>query len=489
MLQDENILSEPIMTQESLLDALVYAEIPSRTVITAALQDGLLKKSIFASNAFIYHFDDIRDGIDLVLRGIRGGGNTAPDNCGDKHSLSLLLSTSSGIKAPPLSISPATPQVFHLNFINSSSNCLKMNELFDSEEVRFACSRASEDLLNSRRDCKAAVQLATATILISIDFLNNNSNGNQVHFDSVEGLVKKIKGLLGEFGGPVLAFSDIKRNLRTGSTFKFFAEFYRISDCKRFLQTCESIGGPVVSDEQGVKVSFEGVHLYDIDREALFFSEQGNCNDNTNTINSESFPNSRRKDSISSTISSINSSTISAVSESSDALPLSCGISYTNSSTSFTSVHSMNSNPANFEIDLWKIENNLEKRTTCMIRNIPNKYTQQMIFDLVNETHRGCFDFLYLRMDFRNRCNVGYAFINFTDPQHILSFARRVNGKRWARFNSDKICLLTFARIQGTAALIEKFRNSKVMFEAPAYRPKLFHTDGPLTGQEIPFPS
>ena len=124
-----------------------------------------------------------------------------------------------------------------------------------------------------------------------------------------------------------------------------------------------------------------------------------------------------------------------------------------------------------------------------MIRNIPNKYTQQMIFDLVNETHRSCFDFLYLRMDFRNRCNVGYAFINFVRPEHILAFAQRVNGKRWARFNSDKVCHLTFARIQGITALIDKFRTSKVMFEAPAYRPKLFHTDGPLSGQEIPFPT
>lgn len=111
-----------------------------------------------------------------------------------------------------------------------------------------------------------------------------------------------------------------------------------------------------------------------------------------------------------------------------------------------------------------------------------------MVLDMVNETHRGCFDFLYLRMDFRNRCNVGYAFINFTDPKHIMSFSKRVCGKRWARFNSDKICTLTFARIQGTRALIDKFRHSKVMFEAPAYRPKLFYVSGPMAGQEAPFP-
>ena len=54
-----------------------------------------------------------------------------------------------------------------------------------------------------------------------------------------------------------------------------------------------------------------------------------------------------------------------------------------------------------------------------------------MLIDFLNETHRGEYDFLYVRIDFINRCNVGYAFINFANPASVISFAERVVGKRW----------------------------------------------------------
>jgi hypothetical protein len=119
-----------------------------------------------------------------------------------------------------------------------------------------------------------------------------------------------------------------------------------------------------------------------------------------------------------------------------------------------------------------------------MIKNIPNKYTQQMLIDLLNEHHFGCYDFVYLRMDFKNKCNVGYAFVNLSDYRCIISLYKKINNKGWKKFFSNKIAQVTYASIQGLENLKMKFRKSSVMQEQESYRPKIFYTEGPLKGYE-----
>lgn len=125
-----------------------------------------------------------------------------------------------------------------------------------------------------------------------------------------------------------------------------------------------------------------------------------------------------------------------------------------------------------------------DKRTACMIKNIPNKYTSEMLIDFINETHFGTYDFFYLRVDFKNRCNVGYAFINFVDSQAVEGFYRRIHGMRWSSFGSNKIAELTYASIQGIDSLKRKFRRSLVMQEDRSFRPKAFYTEGKSKGLE-----
>ncbi|KAI9761197.1 MAG: hypothetical protein M1840_001997 [Geoglossum simile] len=152
-------------------------------------------------------------------------------------------------------------------------------------------------------------------------------------------------------------------------------------------------------------------------------------------------------------------------------------------------------------VDIERIRRGLDVRTTIMLRNIPNKIDQAMLKEIVDETSAGKYDFMYLRIDFANNCNVGYAFINFEDPyfitDHSLSKPGPVDAGRKAiplangftvnsatyhshrnRFNSDKVAEVSYATIQGKDCLVQKFRNSSI-----------FHTGNhPLAGQEDEFP-
>ncbi|WJX35106.1 hypothetical protein P8452_23138 [Trifolium repens] len=147
-----------------------------------------------------------------------------------------------------------------------------------------------------------------------------------------------------------------------------------------------------------------------------------------------------------------------------------------------------NADKKQYELDLGRILRGEDNRTTLMIKNIPNKYTSKMLLTAIDESCRGTYDFLYLPIDFKNKCNVGYAFINMTDPGQIIPFHQAFHGKKWEKFNSEKVAVLAYARIQGKSALIAHFQNSSLMNEDKRCRPILFHTDGPNAGDPEPFP-
>ena len=141
-------------------------------------------------------------------------------------------------------------------------------------------------------------------------------------------------------------------------------------------------------------------------------------------------------------------------------------------------------------LDLDAVELGDDTRTSLMVRNIPNKYTQQMLLSEFEENGHGpgVIDFFYLPIDFKNRCNRGYAFINFVEYRDILAFHQRYFGKHWRTFNSDKICDITYARIQGKAAMLKRFENSALMEKDDEYKPLVFVSSGRDKGKRLPFP-
>jgi len=140
-----------------------------------------------------------------------------------------------------------------------------------------------------------------------------------------------------------------------------------------------------------------------------------------------------------------------------------------------------------FSLNIEQVTSHQDARTTLMIKNIPNKYSQKMLLDSLDK-HKGNFDFFYLPIDFKNKCNVGYAFINFIRPEYIPAFFFEFNGQTWEKFNSQKVCSISYARIQGKQAMVAHFQNSRLLAEDRKCRPLIFQSDGFKSGEEEEFP-
>jgi hypothetical protein len=121
---------------------------------------------------------------------------------------------------------------------------------------------------------------------------------------------------------------------------------------------------------------------------------------------------------------------------------------------------------------------------TLMLRNLPNKINQTKLLSRL-QNYRNKIDFLYLPTDFDNKCNLGYAFINFVDGAAAARFKAEFNDKKLPGCRrSHKVLAVQPARVQGVSANVRRFRNSSVMgVLSEEEKPMLFKD-----GIQIPFP-
>ena len=106
-------------------------------------------------------------------------------------------------------------------------------------------------------------------------------------------------------------------------------------------------------------------------------------------------------------------------------------------------------------INLENILKGKDKRTTLIIRNIPIRYSISLLIKELNNKFCRKFDVVYLPQDYTNNFNLGFGFINFIEPFHLISFCEKYEGKKWNCFHSNKICQLAYSKYQGKNDLIK----------------------------------
>ncbi len=117
-----------------------------------------------------------------------------------------------------------------------------------------------------------------------------------------------------------------------------------------------------------------------------------------------------------------------------------------------------------YVISIQNILESKDMRTTLMIKNIPNNVTQVDLLKIINKKYSQAYNFFYLPIDFNKKSNAGYAFINFKTSKSIINFFLEFEGKIWDLPNcGNKICYLSYARIQGFKSICEHFSKSSIM--------------------------
>jgi len=115
-------------------------------------------------------------------------------------------------------------------------------------------------------------------------------------------------------------------------------------------------------------------------------------------------------------------------------------------------------------VEIKKVLNFEDKRTTIMIKNIPNKFTREKLLELIDKNFKGSYDLFILPKDGNKNRNFGYSFINFVSSYSIPYFYHEFNGKKWKETNSQKICEISYSKFQGRNELISHYPNKIIFF-------------------------
>jgi len=115
-----------------------------------------------------------------------------------------------------------------------------------------------------------------------------------------------------------------------------------------------------------------------------------------------------------------------------------------------------------------------EEAKTLMVRNIPVRYTQDMLLkEWPNDT--GMYDFVYLPICIDRKRNASFCFINFVDTESALKFHTAWHKQRLQHFSTRKPLDISPADVQGRDEnLLQIVRNKTFRIRNVHFQPAIF---------------
>merc|ERR1712048_591454 len=111
---------------------------------------------------------------------------------------------------------------------------------------------------------------------------------------------------------------------------------------------------------------------------------------------------------------------------------------------------------------------------TLMVRNIPARYTQDML--LKEWPNNGMYDFLYLPICINRKRNASFAFINFVSTEAALQFHAQWQKQRLEHYTARKPLDISPADVQGRDEnLLQIMRNKTFRIRNIHFQPAVFN--------------
>lgn len=130
-----------------------------------------------------------------------------------------------------------------------------------------------------------------------------------------------------------------------------------------------------------------------------------------------------------------------------------------------------------FDIFPEQIMLGVDMRTTVMIRNIPESCSaNSFLEEHLPQEARDKLTFFYMPFDKKNSRHSGSAFVNLESPLDVLAVYMHIN-KLATKGRSKRLIAVSYARLQGHAALAGHFSQAAVMHEKDARQRPIFSVD------------
>lgn len=104
--------------------------------------------------------------------------------------------------------------------------------------------------------------------------------------------------------------------------------------------------------------------------------------------------------------------------------------------------------------------------TTLMVRNVPNQYHRGHFMEELDKLgFEDRYDFVYLPIDRQTQWNVGYAFVNFDQPEDAQRCMKVMSGHKFTRLHPGqqmRHAQVSVAHLQGLEENLAHFQNTAV---------------------------